>query len=155
MTTSSAKSAPVHTAWVVAADHGRARLFQAQVPTAPLEEIQDLINPVAHQREADLVSDRPGHVVKGRGGPSRTVGQHESHKERAADLFANAVCHKLSQARVDGSMGKLYVIAEPEFLGLMRKHMDPATKALIADEINKDVTKHSAAELRALLPKAL
>lgn len=153
--TKTVHSNKAHAAWIVVADHSCARLFQALVPTAPLQEIEDLVNPVAHLREADLVSDRPGHVVKGRGGPSRTVGQHETHKDRAADQFANTVCSRLLQARLDGSMGKLYVIAEPGFLGLMRKHMDTATKALIADEINKDVTKYSAAELRALLPQAL
>lgn len=155
MTTQTAKSTRPHAAWVVVADHSCARMFYASVPTAPLQEIQDLVNPIAHQFEKDLVSDRPGHVVKGRGGPSRTVGQHETHKDHAADQFANTVCKRLSQARLDGSMGKLYVIAEPEFLGLLRKHMDTATKAIIADEINKDVTKCSAAELRAMLPQAL
>lgn len=144
-----------HAAWVVAADHGRARLFFAPAPTAPLQELEDLVNPAARQRERDLVSDRPGHIVKGRDGPTRAVGQHGSHKERAADQFAGAVCQRLSQARVADSMGRLYVIAEPKFLGLMRKHMDPATQALVVDEIDKDVTRHSAAELRALLPRQL
>lgn len=153
--TKTVHSNKAHAVWVVVADHSCARLFQALVPTAPLQEIQDLVNPIAHQREGELVSDRPGHVVKGRGGPSRTVGQHETHKDRAADQFANTVCRRLSQARLDGSMGKLYVMAEPEFLGLLRKHMDTATRAIIADEINKDVTKCSAAELRAMLPQAL
>lgn len=142
-------------AWLVAADHNRARLFFAPVPTAPLQEVEDLVNPTALQREGELVSDRPGHIVKGLGGPGRSVGQHESHKERAAEQFAGSVCEHLSKARSDGKLGRLYVIAEPAFLGLLRQHMDDATKALIVAEIGKDVTKRSAAELRDLLPHQL
>jgi len=153
--TRTAHSAPARSAWVVAADHSRARLFSAPVPNAPLQEMEDLLNPVAHQRESDLVSDRPGRIVKGMSGPGRGVGQHESHKDRAAEQFANTVCKRLAKARNAGEMGRLYVIAEPNFLGMIRNHMDPATKALIADEINKDVTERSAAELREMLPQQL
>jgi protein required for attachment to host cells len=155
MSTQTAHTKDSRAAWVVAADHGRARIFCAPVPTAPLQEMQDLVNPVARQREHELVSDRPGNIVKGRGGHTRSVSPYESHKDRAAEQFAGSVCECLAQARVAGSMGRLYVIAEPDFLGMLRKHMDPATKALIADEISKDVTKHDAAELRALLPLQL
>lgn len=150
-----AHATDARTTWVVAADQSRARLFSAAVPNAPLQEMEDLLNPVAHQRETDLVSDRPGRIVKGMSGPGRGVGQNESHKGRAAEQFASTVCKRLAKARNAGKLGRLYVIAEPHFLGMMRNHMDPATKALIADEINKDVTERSAAELREMLPNQL
>ncbi|MDP3856136.1 MAG: host attachment protein [Stagnimonas sp.] len=142
-------------AWVVVADHGRARLFVAPQPAAPLQELETLLNPVAGQRESELVSDRPGRIVKGRGGSSRGVGQEQTHKARAADQFANAVCARLAKARQAGELGRLYLIAEPHFLGLLRQHMEPATTALIAGEIDKDVTQRSAEDLRELLPRQL
>lgn len=142
-------------AWIIAADHSRARVFCASTPTAPLQELENLLNPTARLREHDLVSSRPGRIVKGRGGHTRAVGQHESHKQRAAEQFASTVCERLDQARTAGELDRLYLIAESGFLGLLRAHMNPTTQALIADEINKDVTKHNAAELRSLLPQQL
>jgi protein required for attachment to host cells len=141
--------------WVVAADHGRARLFCEPVPGAPLQEVQAFLNPAARQPEQALASDRPGRLVKGRGGPSRALGQHESPKEQAAERFAEVISQRLRQARQGGALNKLYLIAEPGFLGLLRQHLDAATGALIAGSVDKDVTEHSTDELRGLLPATL
>jgi protein required for attachment to host cells len=141
--------------WVVAADHGRARLFCAPVPGAPLQEVQAFLNPAARQPEQELAGDRPGRVVKGRGGPSRSLGQHETPKEHAAERFAEVISQRLRQARQGGALNKLYLIAEPGFLGLLRQHLDEATSALIAGSVDKDVTEESVEELRSLLPDSL
>lgn len=155
MTRSTAHSPTRGATWVVAADQGRARLFCAPVPGAPLQEVQAFLNPAARQPEQQLASDRPGRVVKGRGGASRTLGQHETPKEHAAERFAEVICQRLRQARQGGALNKLYLIAEPGFLGLLRRHLDADTGARVAASVAKDVTEHSAEELRKLLPDPL
>ena len=45
---------------VVVADSGRARVFTADSPAGPLNEIETLNNPEGRLHEGDLVSDRGG-----------------------------------------------------------------------------------------------
>jgi protein required for attachment to host cells len=46
-----------------------------------------------------------------------------------------------------GRFGKLVLIASPEFLGVLRKLLDPKVLASISLEINKDYTQSSVDKL--------
>lgn len=139
--------------WVVVADHARARLFQALTPSGPLSEIEDMLNPIARQHERDLVSDAPGRSAKSTGGVQSMDGGHWA-KDHAAELFASRICVRLAQLRCAGAVNSIALIAEPDFLGLLRRHMDGPTARLISGEIAKSVTRYDATEIRALLETA-
>jgi protein required for attachment to host cells len=144
--------------WVVVADHARARLFSAATPTAPLEEVEDLVNTDARSHDADRVSDKSGRMfggAPGHGHHSSAAEPHQTPKQIDADRFARQVCERLQADCNAGAMSKLYVIAEPDFLGMLRQHMSPQVRKRIAQEIAKDFTRQKAAEIRSALPKQL
>ncbi len=139
---------------VVVADASRARVFTADKPAGPLSEIETLSNPEARLHEGDLVSDRGGRDTHG-GGSSHGYGTGNAAKEEAANRFAAEVCRHLERSRTGNAFAKLYVMAAPAFLGLLRKHQSPALRGLISDEISKDLSREGPERIRAQLPEYL
>ena len=139
--------------WVVAADASRARIFSAEKPVDALCEIETLSNPENRLHEGDLVSDRGGYAVGASGGHAYSTGNQA--KEEAANRFAAEVCRHLEKGRNSHAFGKLYVMAAPHFLGLLRKHQSDALRGLIRDEIASDLTMQTPDRIRARLPEYL
>jgi protein required for attachment to host cells len=152
------KGAIAPTPWIVVADHARARLFSVATPTAPLSEVEDLVNADARLYDADRTSDKPGRLfggAKGHGHHSQVAEPHESPKQRDADRFARRVCDCLEKHSSSGAINRLYVIAEPDFLGMLRQHMSTQVRKHIAMELDKELTRKTAAEIRSALPVQL
>lgn len=139
---------------VVVADASRARVFTADKPAGPLNEIETLSNPEARLHEGDLVSDRGGRERHG-GGSSHGYSTGSVAKEEAVNRFAAEVCRHLEHGRTGNAFARLYVMAAPAFLGLLRKHQSQALRGLISEEISKDLSREGPERIRAQLPQYL
>ncbi|OYV46032.1 MAG: hypothetical protein B7X12_06740 [Halothiobacillus sp. 20-53-49] len=156
--------------WVVVADAARARVFEvtdntgaytgtahAPATSAPaqgaLREIEDLSHPASRLHDQDLASDAPG--ISSVKGMQSKFGMQEivPPKEEEAIRFAKEVSDRLKHhlAKFD----RLYVIAAPHFLGLLRHDWDKGVQAKIAAELDLDLSTHSAEEIRQHLPADL
>lgn len=158
--TKTANSTPRHAAstdvtWVVVADAGRARVLEALGADGSLNEFDDLINPGARLQEHDVVSDRKGRVTQGPAGVGQSFEPRHSQAAHEAEGFARQVCERLDAARQSGEFAKLYLIAEPAFLGLIRKQMSAPVRKLIREEIASDLSRHPVGEIRKVLPERL
>jgi len=143
------------TAWVVVADTAHARIFSAEQPNSELKEIETLVHPEARLHEGDMVSDSPGRERNASGAGSHDVGHTSDAKQETAMRFAEQVTGVIENGLIAGRFNKLYIIAAPAFLGIMRKHYSSATSQSITAEINKNLTTHSANEIRQYLPVRL
>ena len=142
-------------AWVLSADAGRARIFSADGPKAPLRPLQQLISPEARLREQDLTSDRPGRSFDSFGAGRHATEPSTRAGDQAAKRFANDIARHLKQGRDKGAFDRLIVVAEPRFLGLVRKAIDPDTAKMITLEVAKVVSKASAESIREHLPERI
>ena len=142
------------TVWVLAADASRARIFQATSSQGALEELTDLLHPESRLREQGLVSDSPGRE-RDPGGTGHTMGHEDDAAREEWDRFAREVSQALKTAREAGRVQRLHVLAAPAFLGLLRKHLDPGCRALVASEQDTNVTGMDAKDIRARLPEHL
>ncbi len=140
--------------WVVVADTSRARIFSADTPASELFETETLAHPEARLHQGDLISDRPGRD-RNSGIGTHNMGHETDAKDESAIRFATEVCQRLEQARVRSQFNKLYIVAAPSFLGLIRKHQSPALKKTIAGEISKNMAMKDAAEIKKSLPEYL
>ncbi len=140
--------------WILAADNSRARIFAADKAAGPIHEIHTLAFPEGRLHEGDLTTDKGGRGHDPMAGAHGINGE-EAHKQDNADRFAHLVCETLESARNNGELSKLYVIAAPAFLGMLRKHQSPSLKHLIADEIDKNLTTHTLEAIRKSLPEFL
>jgi len=141
--------------WVLTADNSRARFFTAEKPVSPLTETMDLANPEGRLHEGDLVSDKTGRDRNPSTGTAHGVGADASHKLEGADRFALQVCEELESARLAGAFHKLYILAAPAFLGLLRKHQSNGLKQCIVAEIDKNLAVQDPGVIRKHLPEYL
>lgn len=140
--------------WILVADASRARIFSADKALSPLQEIRALTSPEARLHEGDLVTDK--------GGRDRNpgVGAHgfsveDEHKQDNAERFASLVCQELEAARNAGEFRKLYVVAAPSFLGMLRRHQSSSLRQMVAGELDKNLSTQDAASIRKCLPDYL
>lgn len=141
--------------WVLVADRSQARLLQALPGNRTLLEVETIEHPEGRLRDHELVSDSPG-LTRGPGyaqgapaAPKETPGEHEAKR------FARQLAERITALRNDNAIARLYLIAEPHFLGLLRAELDAPTQQLVAGEVGRRLVDQSPAELLAVLPKVL
>lgn len=139
-------------ALVLVADSARARLLKAPAPHAPLEEFADLANPEARSHEGDLVADSGGRRPP-QGGHSAFGG--DSMKRHRAEDFAAAVCARAAAALREAGALRLYIVAEPGFLGLLRRRMDRRVERCVAAEFAQSLAGGTLDQIRGALPPRL
>lgn len=140
--------------WVVAADAARARIFQARQRDGALTEIEDLANPDVRHGQRSLRADREGHAANAAGG-GHALQRNATEDHQVAEDFARRVARRLAQGRRRGEVDRIYVLAEPHLLGVVRESLDAPTRRLLAGEIDRDVTRQTALAIRRRLPEHL
>lgn len=124
--------------WVVVADKCQAKIFRvAKFPK--LEEITHLDHPEGRLHNQELVSSKPGREFQ-RFGTARSAYQQATEPtQQEAIKFAIEISNLLYTASNNGEFQRLYLIANPTFLGLLRQHIHPEIKKHIIAEIPKDL----------------
>jgi protein required for attachment to host cells len=118
------------TIWVVAADHVRARFFQVESSSAPLEEIDTLVHSEGRLHDRDITSDLPGKVKNPGGhGGGQAFEQETDPKKYEAEVFAREIVHYLENARNAHRFDRLIVIADVHFGFDQTAHAEPAKRA--------------------------
>jgi protein required for attachment to host cells len=121
----------LHT-WVVVADSALAKLFRV-VKFPKLQEITILQHPESRLHNQDLISSRPGRGNH-KGGTTYSYASEVSPKQHEAAKFAIYLADYLSKAEKNGEFNRLYLLANPTFLGLVRQHLtSDVQKAIIAE----------------------
>jgi protein required for attachment to host cells len=141
--------------WIVSANAGRARFFAQGNATASLEEIEDMVNAPARMRTAENETDDLGQRAASKskhsvGQPTQPSGYqpNQTPDQHQSELFARNVADFLLRGHQEGRFRQLCLVASPEFLGELRKQLDPQLESLVRSEINKDYTQSSAQQLR-------
>ena len=139
---------------VVVADGSRARMFTIDSPKLPLQEIESVVHPEGRLHEQDLTSDLPGKRL-GSGDGGHGYESKTRPKQQQIINFAKRVADYLDIARKANKFYNILIVAAPELLGELRKQMSAETTKMVVFELAKDLTQHSAGDIRARLPKLL
>ena len=127
---------------VLVADSARARFFTMKDGKSLLE-VRDWINNTARLHEQQLVSDAPGKAHNSQGAGRHGLENRQNQKEHQMEMFARDIAEQLNQYRKTNQVQELAIIAAPAFLGILRSHLDHATKKLVAYELDKDISQES------------
>jgi protein required for attachment to host cells len=134
--------------WIVAADSSRARIFEVADPGRRLKEIEEFNHPEGRANNREINSDPDGRFhARGSGPAGHTTGHKEAPVDHENELFSKKVARYLDKARNQHRYDKLYLIAPPEFLGLMRENLSKEVRKLTAEEINKDLSWFATREI--------
>lgn len=138
------------TFWMLVADSSRARVYEGASPVGTLTPVHELEHEIAKLHEGDLVSDRPGRRHDdghGRSAMERDVMATET------DSFAREVASFLDDHRARGDFERLSIVADPSFLGSLRKHLSAPTNACLMETVSKNVGHGSAADAQQFLTR--
>lgn len=141
--------------WVLVADGSRARFFRTD-RAAPLEELEDDLNPTARAPERALQSDRKGQTARGTAGHVQFSAEGENDpKTEEERRFARSLAGHLRKARLAGEYERLFIAAPPAFLGELRQALDEGTREAVVGEMAKDLSRLRPEEIRAHLPELI
>lgn len=137
-----------HRMWFVVADEGRALLLEQAEPGAALEKVAELEDELAHARGQDLRNDAKGRFYgKGERFMAHTTEPHTDPKRKEAQKFARQVADYLEQAQNQRRFDRLFLVAAPTFLGLLRAELAPNVRKAVAGELDHDLAHLNLPEL--------
>lgn len=155
------------TTWIIAANAGRARIFEESDAAKPLKELEDMVNNGARLRTQESETDKlgptsaagSGHNIGGgqgggsqhnakAGAPNKLYQPAHTPAELEAEQFARDISKYLVDAHQEGRFDSIVLAASPQFLGALRTLLDPHIKPLIKHELNKDYTHVQPNQLR-------
>ncbi|MBN4067352.1 host attachment protein [Simkania negevensis] len=140
--------------WVIVANSSQARILKADKGNT-LVDIKTLEHPESRLHER-MQGD--GWLVAGE---NPAVEQTEPaeltvpSKKQEALHFAKEISDYLNQACHNGHIHRLYLVASPHFLGLLRQNINEATKRFVGKEIPKDATALTNEKIRDYLPPVM
>ncbi|WP_019142134.1 host attachment protein [Noviherbaspirillum massiliense] len=141
--------------WIVSANASRARFFSQEHASDSLEEFNDMINDPSRLRMLENTeSDKRGPTsgtksIHNTGGatPNKLYEPPQTPDKHSAELFARDIASYLLQEYQQGRFQQLSLVVSPQFLGMLRKLLDPRLESVVKLEINKDYTHFNAAQL--------
>ncbi|HEU4709526.1 MAG TPA: host attachment protein, partial [Methylophilaceae bacterium] len=102
--------------WIVVADGARGRIFE-RLAKGHLTEIDDFVNPVEREDNADLRTDAYGRFYgKGERAQGHTAEPDVSPKQHEAERFAAYIAQFLYEAKNRNRFSSVCLIAAPAFL---------------------------------------
>ena len=140
---------------IVVADSVHARIFTTDSASSPLHEIETLAHPEGKLHDRDLTSDLPGKDKGGDGSGGHAYQSKTDPKKYELAGFAKRIADHLDDKRNANKLSSLLLVADPAFLGELRTHLSSATSERVVFELNKNLTQHTAEDIRKHLPEFL
>ena len=140
------------TAWILVSDAARARLFETIADDASIVEIACYTNPGLRGATNLSSTGRTVPRTQDSTGPARHIIEpHTSHRDKETQAFAHTLVVHLLEAHSHHRYDRLFLVAPPHFLGVLREHLRHAPSAGLAGELPKDMVALPPAELLAQL----
>jgi len=140
---------------IVVADSSKARILSAESGYGPLTDSSDYIHSESRLREQDLVADGSGSGRDSGGYGKHSMGHEKAAHQQQVEIFADELCSEIDKLRVNSDLRKIYLVAAPKFLGLLRSSLSKQCTELLVGEVNKSLVNHSIEDIRSHLPKRL
>ena len=114
--------------YILVADAGQARFLRVSGPAT------------ARQVEETEKMERPSlHGDLGTTTPHATNSDFDPHAHEV-DVFVKKVAHRLDELRQAGGIADFVLLAEPHFLGKLRKQLTAPTSKMVSREFSRDYT---------------
>lgn len=136
---------------IVVADEREAAFFDASRPGAVLAR-GSLRNAVAGLKDSDLESDREGRRFGGAGQRHGVDGERSTERHEMTN-FAREVARKIDEDRLARVFDKLFIVAGPRMLGLLRQELPQRCRDVVAGEIAKDLMRQDPQMIRDVVPR--
>lgn len=140
--------------WILVANASKAKLYGNAGPKKGLQLLKEMDHPESRQKNADLVTDRSGHMQSAGNGHGARQPQTEP-KQNEARNFALELARELNHGRTSNLYHRAIIVAPPSFMGLLNGAIDGPTLQMVSDRLEKDYTKASDKELAGHLAECI
>lgn len=138
------------TTWICVADAGHLRILKSTGPGTPVERLVEETHARDHGKD---FADRPGRAFESADGTRHAMEPGEDPVRRDKRDTAAEIGKRLSDHAQKHDFQRLILVAPPQFMGDLRKHLSPAAAAAIIAEVDKDLTQETDAAIRERLAK--
>jgi protein required for attachment to host cells len=134
--------------WVLVADSTQARVLERR--KTALVQVDELTHPQSREQGPDLMGNRPGenqHSMDrdNKGDETQALRDDESRR------FAHEVAGFLSTAHSRNRFAELVIVADPRFLGMLRKEVAKPVADRVTSSINKNAVQLSPEDVDRLV----
>ncbi len=141
--------------WILVCGRDGARLFEHSGGEKKIRLVETFSHPEGRLKEQDIVSDRAGRnfhridKVSHSGGKS---GDPIAHSDR---LFVEELADYLKKGRESSSYRRLYLVASPRLLGILKEGIDSETMKTITGFHEKNLSHFPEEEVSLILAREL
>jgi protein required for attachment to host cells len=146
----------LHKIWVLVADGARARILRDAVQGVRLpseREEEELLFHSEQRQLREIMADKPGRSFASTGARRSAMAYHSDPVRDGERAFAAKLAEALDRRRRDGDFDELVVVAAPQMLGDLRQAFPESLREVVVAEVDKDLTKLPAHELRDAIAK--
>lgn len=141
--------------WYLVANRAVALVYEGSLDGS-FRYVTRLENPMGRRMELELVADRPGRsFASSRSGVRHGLEPKTPYHEEVAHRFASRIAKMLDKAVLQEKCTDLIVMAEPRFLGLVKKELSERVRAVVSREVPREWNQGSDRELEEYLRKKL
>lgn len=141
--------------WIVVSHRAGCRLLESTGLESKLTLIEEIDHPEGRYQERHIESDAQGRTYQSFGTSQSRYQPEESGPEHIAKVFANTIVRRLEAGRHEHRFASLVLVAEPRFLGLLRKELSPPLEKMVRGSVDKDLYFEPPEELRTRLADVL
>lgn len=139
------------TRWVLVADSVTARIFQHEADG--LREVHEMTHLASQEHNSDLIGNRPNQNQHGmekdlKGNEPQSFREHESEK------FAREIADHLHRMRSRNAFEELVLVADPRFLGQLRRTLTKTVQQLVIGTLDKRAVSMKPAEIESMITGA-
>jgi protein required for attachment to host cells len=129
------------TTWILVADSSRARIFEKKEQDEHLQEIEDLVDTEGRATSSELRTGELGRFYgKDERGQANTADPTVFPVQHENEIFSRTLTQYLDKGRNEHRYKRLYLIAPPKFLGLIRSNLNEQVEKLVEKEFPKDIS---------------
>lgn len=137
--------------WVAVADSGRAHILENDGPGRGLSPVADAAWEASVPAGRDIMADRPGRSFDSKGAGRHAMEPASDPRNLEKEAFLSGVADHLGEAARKGRYDRLILVAAPTALGILRQNLPGEARAVLHGEVDKDLTKKSAADVATRL----
>lgn len=141
--------------WVIVANSSRARVLATKKANGKLAEIRCLEHPEGRMHAQELTSDLPGRAFDSGGQGRHAMSNEVDPKKHELIMFAKEIAQMLEAGLAEKQFGKLYLLAPPAMLGILRGEFTPSLAKVLAEALGKNMVTSRPEEIRQQLPEYL
>ena len=138
--------------WILVATASNAEIYSCDNRNAPLVPVTSLSHEASRVLRQELAADEPGRVFDCFGSGRHGMDPENAVRAEEAARFAREIAGQLETGERKHEFEELAVIAEPGFLGDLRKAFKKHLSGRVTVAVPKNLVGHDPQEIRNQLP---